>query len=134
MSVPYSNTIAQVLDKHLRIRHSNSWQYVEDVRIRHNNTWEDVKEVYIRHSGSWQLVHEGEHFLFKHDLNTNSTGNFDLALWISNFYGKEMQSRTRWKPITNVGVEDFFTNNKRFVDGKVLELEEYLEAKQEGRV
>ena len=36
MSVPYSNTIAQVLDKHLRIRHSNSWQYVEDVRIRHN--------------------------------------------------------------------------------------------------
>ena len=54
--------------------------------------------------------------------------------WISNYYGKEMQSRTRWKPITNVGVEDFFTNNKRFVDGKVLELEEYLEAKQEGRV
>ena len=83
MSIPYSNAIAQVLDKHLRIRHSNSWQYVEDVRIRHNNTWEDVKEVYIRHSGSWHLVHEGEHFLFNHTLNSNAQNEFSLASWIS---------------------------------------------------
>ena len=81
MSIPYSNAIADVLDKHLRIRHSNTWEYVEDVRIRHNNTWEDVKEVYIRHI-IMQLVHEGEH-LFNHTLNGNSQSEFSLSSWIS---------------------------------------------------
>ena len=83
MSIPYSTSIAQVLDKHLRIRHNGTWEYVEDVRINNSGTWEDVKEVYIRHSGSWQLVHEGEHFLFNHTLNGNSQSEFSLASWIS---------------------------------------------------
>ena len=48
MSIPYSNSIAEVLDKHLRIRHNGSWQYVEDVRIKDGGTWQDVKEVHIR--------------------------------------------------------------------------------------
>ena len=83
MSIPYSNAIAEVLDKHLRIKDGGSWKYVEDVRIKHNNTWEDVKEVYIRHSGSWHLVHEGEHFLFNHTLTSNAQNEFSLASWIS---------------------------------------------------
>ena len=47
---------------------------------------ERYKEVWVKSGGTWRLVHEGEHFLFKHDLNTNSSGNFDLAGWVSNFY------------------------------------------------
>lgn len=53
--------------------------------------------------------------------------------WISNFYGKEMQTRTRWKSVTGVENYDYFTSNKRMIDGKVVELEDYQEAKQEGR-
>ena len=92
MAVPYTTTnagtnVRDALGKHLRIKHNNDWQYVEDVNIKDGGTWQDVKEVHIKSGGTWHLVHEGEHFLFKHDLNTNSTGNFDLALWISNFYG-----------------------------------------------
>ena len=34
MSIPYSNAIADALDKHLRIKDGGSWKYVEDVRIR----------------------------------------------------------------------------------------------------
>ena len=83
MSIPYSNAIAEVLDKHLRIKDGGSWKYVEDVRLKHNGTWEDVKEVYIRHSGSWHLVHEGEHFLFNHTLTSNAQNEFSLASWIS---------------------------------------------------
>ena len=83
MAIPYSNTYAQVLDKHLRIRHSNSWKYVEDVQVKHSGSWRDVKEVWIKHSGTWRLVHEGEHFLFNHQLNSNSQSEFNLANWIS---------------------------------------------------
>ena len=83
MSIPYSNAIAEVLDKHLRIKDGGSWKYVEDVRIKHSGTWEDVKEVYIRHDGSWHLVHEGEHFLFNHTLTSNAQNEFSLASWIS---------------------------------------------------
>ena len=83
MSIPYSNAIAEVLDKHLRIKDGGSWKYVEDVRIKHSGTWEDVKEVYIRHNGSWHLVHEGEHFLFNHTLTSNAQNEFSLASWIS---------------------------------------------------
>jgi len=56
--------------------------------------------------------------------------------WISNFTGREMQTRTRWKSVTGPAsdVEDYFTSNKRIVDNKVIELEEYLEMKEEGRI
>ena len=40
MSVPYSNSIAQALDKHLRIKSGGDWKYVEDVRIKNSGTWE----------------------------------------------------------------------------------------------
>ena len=83
MSIPYSTSIAQVLDKHLRIKHNGTWEYVEDVRIKNGGTWEDVKEVYIKSGGSWNLVHEGEHFLFNHSLNSNAQSEFNLANWIS---------------------------------------------------
>ena len=69
MSVPYSNSIAQALDKHLRIKSGGDWKYVEDVRIKN--------------SGTWHLVHEGEHFLFNHTLGSDSQSEFDLASWIS---------------------------------------------------
>ena len=49
MAVPYSNSIAEALDKHLRIKSGGDWKYVEDVRIKNSGTWEDVKEVYIRY-------------------------------------------------------------------------------------
>ena len=92
MAVPYTTTnagtnVRDALGKHLRIKHNNDWQYVEDVNIKDGGTWYEAKEVHIKSGGTWHLVHEGEHYLFKHDLNSNSTGNFDLALWISNFYG-----------------------------------------------
>ena len=83
MAVPYSNSIAEALDKHLRIKSGGDWKYVEDVRIKNSGTWEDVKEVYIRSGGSWHLVHEGEHFLFNHTLSSNAQNEFDLASWIS---------------------------------------------------
>ena len=34
MAVPYSNSIAQALDGHLRIKESNDWKYVEDVQVK----------------------------------------------------------------------------------------------------
>ena len=79
MAVPYNDARAAVLDKHSRVRHSNSWQYIEDVRVKDGGSWRDVKEVWIRHSGSWRLVHEGEHFLFNHTLNGNSQSQFVLS-------------------------------------------------------
>jgi len=56
--------------------------------------------------------------------------------WISNYTGREMQNRTRWRAIATAESEkeDFFTGNKRLVDNKVVELEEYLEMKQEGLI
>jgi len=56
--------------------------------------------------------------------------------WISNYTGREMQNRTRWRAIAAAESEkeDFFTGNKRLVDNKVVELEEYLEMKQEGLI
>ena len=83
MSVPYSNSIAQALDKHLRIKSGGDWKYVEDVRIKNGGTWADVKEVYIKSGGTWHLVHEGEHFLFNHTLSSDAQNEFDLASWIS---------------------------------------------------
>ena len=83
MAVPYSNSIAQALDGHLRIRESNDWKYVEDVRVKHSNSWQDVKEVWVRHSGAWRLVHEGEHFLFNVTISGNSNTQWNLSTYIS---------------------------------------------------
>ena len=83
MAVPYSDSIAQILDGHLRIRQGGSWQYVEDVNVRHSGSWRDVKEVWIRHSGSWGLVHEGEHFLFNVTINGNSNTQWNLSTYIT---------------------------------------------------
>ena len=83
MAVPYSNSIAQALDGHLRIKEGGDWKYVEDVRIRESGSWRDVKEVYVRHSGSWRLVHEGEHFLFDITLGSNSNTQWSLSSYIS---------------------------------------------------
>ena len=83
MAVPYSDSIAQALDGHLRVRQGNSWRYVEDVNVRHSGSWRDVKEVWIRHSGSWRLVHEGEHFLFNVSITSNSNTQWSLSSYIS---------------------------------------------------
>ena len=83
MAVPYSDSIAEVLDGHLRIKQGNSWQYVEDVNVKDGGSWRDVKEVYVRHSGSWRLVHEGEHFLFNVTINGNSNTQWNLSTYIT---------------------------------------------------
>ena len=83
MGIPYSTNIAAALGKHLRIKSGGDWKYVEDVRLKNTGTWEDVKEVYVKSGGTWNLVHEGEHFLFNHQLDTNAENEFDLASWIS---------------------------------------------------
>ena len=83
MSIPYSNAIAEVLDKHLRIKDGGSWKYVEDVRIKNGGTWADVKEVYIKSGGTWHLVHEGEHFLFNVTLNSSNQSDWSLSSYIS---------------------------------------------------
>ena len=88
MAIPYNTTqtgtsIRQALERHLRVKHGGSWQYVEDVQVKHSGAWRDTKEVWIKHAGSWRLVHEGEHFLFQAELNGNAQNEFSLASWIS---------------------------------------------------
>ena len=78
MAIPEDYCTA--LDKHLRIKSGGVWKYVEDVRLKNTGTWEDVKEVYVKSGGTWNLVHEGEHFLFNHQLDTNAENEFDLVL------------------------------------------------------
>ena len=91
MAIPYNTTnagtnVREAL-RHSSIRSGGSYKHIEDIQVKHAGAWRDTKEVWVKSGGTWRLVHEGEHFLFKHDLNTNSSGNFDLAGWVSNFYG-----------------------------------------------
>ena len=88
MAIPYNTTVTgtsirDALDKHLRVKHSGSWQHVEDVNVKHSGAWRDVKEVWIKQGGSWRLVHEGEHFLFNVQINDAGTGDWSLANWIT---------------------------------------------------
>ena len=83
MAIPYSETYAQALDDHLRIKHDGSWKYVEDVQVKHAGSWRDVKEVYVKHAGTWRMVHEGEHFLFNATIGSNSTSEWSLSSHIS---------------------------------------------------
>jgi len=78
--------------------------------------------------------------LMKHESIRAYISDMDHYLrsgdWISNYTGREMQNRTRWQKVAGGETDkgDFFTDNKRLVDNKVVELEEYLEMKQEGLV
>jgi len=79
--------------------------------------------------------------LMKHESIRGYIGDMEHYIrtgdWISNFTGREMQNRTRWRSITghiDIGEEDYFTRNKRMIDNKVVELEDYQEAKQEGKL
>ena len=91
MAIPYNTTNAGTNVRealgHSSIKVGGGWNHLEDIQIKVSGSWRDTKEVYVKVSGDWKKVHEGEHFLFKHDLNTNSSGKFDLAGWVSNFYG-----------------------------------------------
>ena len=74
MAIPYNTTVTgtsirDALDGHLRVKHSGSWQHVEDVNVKDGGSWRDVKEVWIKQGGSWRLVHEGENFLFNVQIN-----------------------------------------------------------------
>ena len=90
MAIPYNTTNAGTNVRealgHSSIKVGGGWNHLEDIQVKVSGSWRDTKEVYVKVSGDWKKVHEGEHFLFKHDLNTNSSGNFDLAGWVSNFY------------------------------------------------
>ena len=73
MAIPYNTTVTgtsirDALGRHIRIKHSGTWQSVEDVQIKHSGAWRDTKEVWIKSGGTWRLVHEGEHFLFQAEL------------------------------------------------------------------
>ena len=91
MAIPYNTTNAGTNVRealgHSSIKVGGGWNHLEDIQVKVSGSWRDTKEVWVKSGGTWRLVHEGEHFLFKHDLNTNSSGNFDLAGWVSNFYG-----------------------------------------------
>ena len=93
MALPYrdyttvgSNVLVENYLQHSKIKVAGAWKAFEDVHVKHAGSWRDVKEVHVKHGGSWRLVHEGEHFHFKHDLSRDSTGDFNLATWVSNFY------------------------------------------------
>ena len=90
MAIPYNTTNAGTNVRealgHSSIKVGGGWNHLEDIQVKVSGSWRDTKEVWVKSGGTWRLVHEGEHFLFKHDLNTNSSGNFDLAGWVSNFY------------------------------------------------
>ena len=89
MAIPYNTTVTgtsirDALGRHLRIKHSGTWQSAEDVQIKHSGAWRDTKEVWIKSGGTWRLVHEGEHFLFQAELSGNAQNEFNLGTWISN--------------------------------------------------
>ena len=90
MAIPYNTTNAGTNVRealgHSSIKVGGGWNHLEDIQVKVSGSWRDTKEVYVKVSGDWKKVHEGEHFLFKHDLNTNSSGNFDLAGRVSNLY------------------------------------------------
>ena len=82
MAVPYSDSIAEALDGHLRIKHDGAWKYAEDVQVKDGGAWRDTKEVYVKSGGSWRLIHEGEHFLFNVELSSDSNTQWSLGSYI----------------------------------------------------
>ena len=117
MAVPYNTTVTgtnvrDALGRHLRIKHNNAWQYVEDVNYQDNGTWRDIKEVHVKHDGAWRLVHEGEHFLFNIDLPTSSSGDYDLAAAISGlgYSGNKVKGLLTVGSKTDAGVQEIARN------------------------
>ena len=78
MAIPYDTprgtSVRNALDKHLRIKHNGTLEYVEDIQIKTQEHGEILKEVYIKNGGSWRLVHEGD-ILF--NVTLNSSGQND---------------------------------------------------------
>ena len=72
MAVPYTDAEADILNGHLKVRHSGSWRTIDDVHVKSGGSWRRAREVYVRHSGAWRSVHEGDHFLFKVTNSTNT--------------------------------------------------------------
>ena len=83
MAVPYSDAEGEILNGHLRVRHSGSWRTIDDVHVKDGGQWRRAREVYIKHSGSWRSVHEGDHFLFKTTRSSNNQDEFNLNNWLS---------------------------------------------------
>lgn len=84
MAIPYTTAEADELGTHVHRKDGNTWRYVEDV-YKHVGAdgWKDVKEVWYKSGGTWRLVHEGEHFLFKTTLSTNSESQWSLSSYIT---------------------------------------------------
>ena len=77
MALPYrdyttvgSNVLVENYLQHSKVKVGGAWKAFEKMHIRHAGAWRDVKEVHVKSGGSWRLVHEGEHFHFKHDLSS----------------------------------------------------------------
>ena len=83
MAVPYTDAEADVLNGHLKVRHSGAWRTIDDVHVKSGGSWRQTKEVYIKSGGTWRSVHEGEHFLFKTTLGTNTQSEFSLSSYLT---------------------------------------------------
>ena len=83
MAIPYTQAEADELGVHTSKKDGGSWRYVEDIYKKDGGTWRDIKEVWYKSGGTWRLVHEGEHFLFKTTLSTNSESQWSLSTYIT---------------------------------------------------
>ena len=83
MAVPYTDAEADVLNGHLKVRHSGAWRTIDDVHVKDGGSWRRAREVYIRDGGSWRSVHEGDHFLFKTTRGTNTQSEFSLSSYLT---------------------------------------------------
>ena len=87
MAIPYDTTNAgtdvRAVMRHSSIKVNGSWQYLEDTYVKDGGAWREVKETWVKRSGTWRKVHEGEHFLFKHDLSSNFEGGFELGPFVN---------------------------------------------------
>ena len=117
MAVPYNTTVTgtsvrDALGRHLRVKHSGTWQHSEDVQVKHSGSWRDVKEVWVKDSGSWRLVHEGEHFLFSAEVTNTVNGEFSLPSWISGqgYGGNKIKGLLTIGSATNANITNIVRN------------------------
>tara|TARA_Y100000992_G_scaffold230015_1_gene161280 strand:+ start:67 stop:990 length:924 start_codon:yes stop_codon:yes gene_type:complete len=117
MAVPYNTTVTgtsvrDALGRHLRVKHSGTWQHAEDVQVKHSGSWRDTKEVWVKHSGSWRLVHEGEHFLFSAEVTNTVNGEFSLPSWISGqgYGGNKIKGLLTIGSATNANITNIVRN------------------------
>ena len=83
MAIPYTQAEADELGVHTSKKDGGNWRYVEDIYKKDGGTWRTAKEVWYKSGGTWRLVHEGEHFLFKTTLSTNSESEWSLSSYIT---------------------------------------------------